>query len=86
MKSLFGKPYRIAARLDSTGMGFDTSVFLNMATARKNDRKLEIAPLYGIKTDHPVVSTMMVNVKSDLSYRKVANEILSNMQWTTIWT
>ena len=74
--SFFGKPYKIAARLDSTGMGFDTSVFLNMATARKMIEKLEIAPLYGIKTDHPVVSTMMVNVKSGFEPRKAANEIL----------
>lgn len=74
--TFFGKPYRIAARLGSTGMGFDTSVFLNMATARKMIEKLEIAPLYGIKTDHPVVSTMMVNVKSGFEPRKVANEIL----------
>ncbi len=74
--TFFGKSYKIAARLDSTGMGFDTSVFLNMATARKMIEKLEIAPLHGIKTDHPVVSTMMINVKSGFDPRKVANEIL----------
>lgn len=74
--TFFGKTYKIAARLESTGMGFDTSVFMNMSTARRIIEKLEIAPLYGIKTDHPVVSTMMVNVKFGFDPRKVANDIL----------
>lgn len=33
--SLFGKEFTIAARLDPTGMGFDTSVFLDIDRARR---------------------------------------------------
>ena len=74
--TFFGKPYRIAARLDSTGMGFDTSVFVTHETARQMISKLEIAPLFAVKANHPVVSTMMVNVKPGFDPRKVANDIL----------
>ncbi|MFV0529550.1 MAG: ABC transporter permease [Lachnospiraceae bacterium] len=31
---IFGRTHTVAAKLDETGMGFDTSVFLNMETAR----------------------------------------------------
>ncbi len=74
--TFFGKPYRIAARLDSTGMGFDTSVFVTHETARQMISRLEIAPLFSVKANHPVVSTMMVNVKPGFDPRRVANDIL----------
>lgn len=74
--TFFGKPYRIAARLGNTGMGFDTSVFVTHETARQMISKLEIAPLFAVKENHPVVSTMMVHVKPGFDPRRVANDIL----------
>lgn len=74
--TFFGKSYRIAARLDNTGMGFDTSVFVTHETARQMISKLEIAPLFSVNANHPVVSTMMVNVKPGFDSRRVANDIL----------
>ncbi|WAW09012.1 ABC transporter permease [Oxalobacter vibrioformis] len=74
--TFFGKRYRIAARLDRTGMGFDTSVFLKLDTARNMIRKLEIAPLFDVKDLDQVVSSVMVKAKAGQDTRALANTIL----------
>ena len=74
--TFFGKPYTIAMRLDRTGMGFDTSVFLNLKTARSMISKLEIAPLFDVKKLDGIVSSVMVKAKSGQDTRSLANTIL----------
>jgi putative ABC transport system permease protein len=74
--TFFGKRYRIAARLDRTGMGFDTSVFLKLDTARKMIRKLEIAPLFEVKNLDQIVSSVMVKARAGQDTRALANAIL----------
>lgn len=74
--TFFGKPYRIAMRLDRTGMGFDTSVFLNLKTARNMIRKLETVPLFDVGNLDQVVSSVMVKAKTGQDTRALANTIL----------
>ncbi|MDL2284177.1 ABC transporter permease [Oxalobacter sp. OttesenSCG-928-P03] len=74
--TFFGKPYTIVMRLDRTGMGFDTSVFLNLKTARSMISKLEIAPLFDVKKREGVVSSVMIKAKSGQDTRALANAIL----------
>lgn len=74
--TFFGKPYKIAMRLDPTGMGFDTSVFLNLKTARNMIKKLEIAPLFDVQNIDNVVSSIMVKASSSQDTRELANHIL----------
>ena len=72
--SLFGRTYRIAARLDGTGMGFDTTVFMTM----KNARRL-LAALKGEKPagfEPGSVSSIMVAVAPGQDLKAVANGIL----------
>ena len=46
--SLFGKEFTIAARLDPTGMGFDTSVFLDINRARRLLLLSDLGPLMNL--------------------------------------
>lgn len=71
--SLFGQTFRIAARLDRTGMGFDTSVFMTMNNARK---MLRHAKNPDIAFEPGSVSSIMVNIAPGLNGKDVANSIL----------
>lgn len=46
--SLFGKEFTIAARLDPTGMGFDTSVFLDINRARRLLLLSDLGPMLNL--------------------------------------
>lgn len=71
---LFGEPFRIAARLDRTGMGFDTTVFLPMARARRLLRGTHGRTPEGF--DPSSVSAVMVRVSPGMEVKDVANGIL----------
>lgn len=74
--SLFGQTFRIAARLDKTGMGFDTTVFMTMSNARK---MLKHARNDAVSNYQPgSVSSIMVNVRPGQDLKEVANSILGN--------
>jgi putative ABC transport system permease protein len=71
--SLFGRKFRIAARLDRTGMGFDTSVFMTMGSAKK---LLRTAKNAAVKYEPGSVSSIMLAVAPGLNIKDVANAIL----------
>ncbi|MDR0361650.1 MAG: ABC transporter permease [Planctomycetota bacterium] len=72
--SLFGRTFRIAARLDRTGMGFDTTVFTTMGNARKLLRTAKNAAIENFQPDS--VSAVMVGVQPGRDLKQVANAIL----------
>ena len=72
--SLFGQTFRIAARLDRTGMGFDTSVFMTMAGARKMLRRSGREAAGGFEPG--AVSSIMVGVSPGREVKEIANAIL----------
>ena len=71
----FNRDYRVAARLDKTGMGFDTSVFMNMNTAKtaildyvKMGRKATVSV-------NNSISSVVVKVENGYSVSDVSNSI-----------
>ena len=74
--SLFGQTFKIAARLDRTGMGFDTTVFMTMSNARK---LLQRARNEAVANFEPgSISSIMVNVQPGRDLKEMANAILGN--------
>ena len=74
--TFFCREYKVAARLDKTGMGFDSSVFMNTTTARK--AVLDYVKMGGqsIPSDENSISSIVINAKSGYSVSDVANNIL----------
>jgi len=72
----FGQIFTVAARLDKTGMGFDTSVFMNLATAKKLARESERIRAHPVAEDEALISSVMVKIKSGYDVKDVANDIL----------
>lgn len=78
----FNREYRVVARLDSTGMGFDTSIFMNMATARQaitdyKTKTMYTSPALMDKSSLSInsVSSILVKVKSGYDVSDVASNI-----------
>ncbi|HBU12314.1 MAG TPA: hypothetical protein DEB31_06165 [Clostridiales bacterium] len=73
----YGQPYTVAAKLDETGMGFDSSVFMTKQTAR------DMIALSGETAVHPAgaegdtVSCVMIGLAPDTDAGAVKNEIES---------
>lgn len=70
---LYGRSFRIAARLDRTGMGFDSTVFMTMDNAR---RMLKSAKNDAITFEPGSVSSIMVGVAQGRDLKEMANAIL----------
>lgn len=72
--SLFGQIFRIAARLDKTGMGFDTTVFMTMQNARKMLSAVQEGAVGNYRPG--AVSSIMVGVSPGTDLKDMANVIL----------
>lgn len=72
--SLFGKRFRIAASLDKTGMGFDTTVFMTMKNARKMLRTVKEGAVGNYEPG--AVSSIMLVVSPGVDLKDMANSIL----------
>lgn len=75
--TFFNQPFRIAAKMDSTGMGFDTSVFMTMNAAHDLMKKAEL--ITG-DIDHigDYASSIFVRVDPDYQPRDIVNQIMQN--------
>lgn len=70
----FDQNLHIAGRLEQTGIGFDTTVFVNMDTARllaKASERMGVNPASGAD----VISTLMIKVKPGVDASKMASYI-----------
>lgn len=72
----FDRNFTVAARLDKTGMGFDTSVFMNLATARQTARESERIQAHPVAGNGDLISSVMVRIKDGRDVKEVANSIL----------
>ncbi|MCC8167212.1 MAG: FtsX-like permease family protein, partial [Planctomycetes bacterium] len=72
--SLFGQRFKIAARLDRTGMGFDTTVFMTMRNARKMLRAVQEGAVGNYQPG--AVSSIMLGVEPGVDLKNMANSIL----------
>ncbi len=73
--TFFGKTYTIAAKMDRTGMGFDSSVFMTLDAARSLMRE---AGLVTGDADalEGYISSVMVKVRDGFDVRDAANELM----------
>jgi putative ABC transport system permease protein len=71
----FDHPFKIAAKMDSTGMGFDTSVFMTIPAAQT---LMKQANLIEGDTEHfaNYVSSIFVKVDPDYQPKNVINQIM----------
>ncbi len=80
----FGKPFTVAARMDRSGMGFDSSVFMTLEAARlltKEALFAELAaeglmPLGGADDADAAISSVLIKVKDGSSVKEAANELM----------
>jgi putative ABC transport system permease protein len=75
---LFGRKLTIAARLDPTGMGFDTSVFMDIGRARRLLLLSDLAPRLNLPESldrNTFVSSTLVKVAPATDVRSFANHI-----------
>ncbi|OCG11627.1 hypothetical protein A9G09_10590 [Gilliamella sp. wkB292] len=71
----FNHPFKIAAKMDSTGMGFDTSVFMTMSAAQK---LMKEAKLIEGDVDHfsDYASSIFIKVNHDYQPKDIINQIM----------
>lgn len=77
--SLFGKEFTIAARLAPTGMGFDTSVFLDIDRARRLLLLSELGPQLNLPTGidrNRFISSVLIKTAPGVDIKETANAIL----------
>jgi putative ABC transport system permease protein len=72
----FNQTFLIAARLEKTGMGFDTSVFMNLATAKRAARESERLQAHPVAENADLISSVMVKIQNGYDVKDVANGIL----------
>jgi putative ABC transport system permease protein len=72
----YNRLFAVAARLDKTGMGFDTSIFMNLTTAKKVTREAARLQGHPLAEDADLISSVMVRIDSAYEAKAVANAIL----------
>ncbi|SHI03123.1 putative ABC transport system permease protein [Sporobacter termitidis DSM 10068] len=72
----FNQTFSVTAQLDKTGMGFDTSVFMNLATAKQVARESERLKAHPVAENADLISSVMVKIKNGYDVKDVANSIL----------
>ena len=73
---LFGKQFTVAAKLEATGMGFDTSVFMDIERARRLLLISDIVDLPEGLDRSNFVSSVLIKVSPPSAAKEVANAIL----------
>lgn len=71
----FGKPYTIAAKMDRTGMGFDTSVFMTLDAAHALMREAKLVT-GDVDAAKDYVSSVIVKVRDGLDVKEAANALM----------
>lgn len=73
----YNQPFRVVAKMDSTGMGFDSSVFMSMDAAYN---LMKTAHLITGDVDHikDYASSIFVRVDSEYQPKTIVNQIMQN--------
>lgn len=82
--SLFGQPLKVTATLDDTGMGFDSSVFMTIETAKHMIETSQEAAVHPAGSGKEQVSALFIKLTSDSDAVKVAKTILSQYPQTDV--
>ena len=76
----FNQSFKIKAKLDKTGMGFDESVFMSMEQTRKLAKEYEKILNLPIADNDNLISSVMVKLKKDADPVTVLNNIRAEFQ------
>lgn len=71
----FDKSFIVKGRLEKTGMGFDTSVFMNMDTAKKLAVDAQRIKKHPVADNENLISSIMIKIKNGYEAKNVAAEI-----------
>ncbi|MDR3255000.1 MAG: ABC transporter permease [Synergistaceae bacterium] len=71
----FGRLYRVAGKLDKTGMGFDTSIFMNMETSRAAFKDYAYYAGGKLPDADNAISSITVDIKSGYDPSKFARGV-----------
>ncbi len=71
----FGRRYKIAGRLEQTGMGFDATVFMTQETSAKLAKDAQRIMKHKLSEDGSLVSTIMIKLKDGYDSTKIAKYI-----------
>lgn len=71
----FGKPFDISGRLEQTGMGFDSTVFMTRETAIELSKAAERIMVHPLSKDGSLISTVMIKLKPGYDSIEIARKI-----------
>ncbi|MDE5910413.1 MAG: ABC transporter permease [Lachnospiraceae bacterium] len=78
--TFFGQPFKVAAKLDKTGMGFDSSIFMTADTAQ------HMIDLSGERAVHPagdsqdLISAVFLKIKNDTDLHQIVDQITKSYE------
>lgn len=81
---LFGQPLKVAATLDDTGMGFDSSVLMTIETAKRMIETSEQAAVHPAGSGKEQVSALFIKLTSVSDASEAAKAILSEYPQTDV--
>jgi putative ABC transport system permease protein len=78
MLKFYDQELMIAARLEKTGVGSDTSVFMNLSTARRIAREAERLKSHPAAGNGKLISSAAIRIRDGYDVKAVANSILQS--------
>jgi putative ABC transport system permease protein len=81
---LFGQPLKVEATLDDTGMGFDSSVFMTIDTAKRMIETSTEVAVHPAGTGKEQVSALFIKLTSDSEVTGASKTIISEYPQTDI--
>ncbi len=80
----FGQPLKVAATLDNSGMGFDSSIFMTMETMQHMVEQSEQAAIHPVGTGKDTISALFVKLTANSDVLSVSKEIVSAYPQTDV--
>lgn len=81
---LFGQPLKVAATLDDTGMGFNSSVFMTIDTAKHMIETSQEAAVHPAGSGKEPVSALFIKLTNDSDASKIGKIILNKYPQTDV--
>lgn len=72
----FKRVYKVVGKLENTGMGFDTSIFMNITTAKQAAHDAARVSSQELQDNDDLISAVLVDVADGYDVKEVANNIL----------
>ncbi|MDP4182827.1 MAG: ABC transporter permease [Bacillota bacterium] len=80
----FGQPLKVAAKLNDTGMGFDSSVFMTLETARYMIKTSQESAVHPAGNEKDRVSALFIKLTSNSDASEIAKTIINKYPQTDV--